>query len=55
MIYTLREAEVLQGQGKTIAQLVKHFGITEQNFYRRRKWSTRRLLLEYDPSRNRAY
>ena len=37
IIRKLREAEVLQGQGKTIAQVVKHIGITEQTFYRWRK------------------
>jgi transposase-like protein len=28
------EAEVLQGQGQTIAQVVKQLGTTEQTFYR---------------------
>ena len=37
IIRKLREAEVLQGQGKTIAQVVKHIGITEQTFFRWRK------------------
>ena len=37
IIRKLREAEVLQGQGKTIAQMVKKLGITEQTFYRWRK------------------
>ena len=37
IIRKLREAEVLQGQGKTIAQVVKKLGITEQTFYRWRK------------------
>ena len=37
IILKLREAEVLQGQGQTIAQVVKQLGITEQTFYRWRK------------------
>ena len=32
IISKLREAEFLQGQGKTISQVVKHIGITEQTF-----------------------
>ena len=37
LIRKLREAEVLQGQGQTIAQVVKQLGITEQTFYGWRK------------------
>lgn len=37
IIRKLREAEILQGQGQTIAQAVKQLGITEQTFYRWRK------------------
>ena len=37
IIRKLREAEVLQGQGQTITQVVKQLGITEQTFYRWRK------------------
>ena len=37
IIRKLREAEVQQGQGQTIAQVVKQLGITEQTFYRWRK------------------
>ena len=37
IIRKLREAEVLQGQGKTVAETVKQLGITEQTFYRWRK------------------
>jgi len=37
IIRKLREAEVLQGQGQTIAQVLKQLGITEQTFYRWRK------------------
>ena len=37
IIRKLREAEVLQGQGKTVAEVVRQLGITEQTFYRWRK------------------
>ena len=37
IICKLRETEILQGQGQTIAQVVKQTGITEQTFYRWRK------------------
>jgi hypothetical protein len=37
IIRKLREAEVLQGQGQTIAQVVKQLGIAEQTCYRWRK------------------
>ena len=37
IIRKLREAEGLQGQGKTVAETVKQFGVTEQTFYRWRK------------------
>ena len=37
IIRKLREAEVLQGQGKTVAEVVKQLGINEQTFYRWRK------------------
>jgi transposase-like protein len=33
-IHKLREAEVLQGQGKTIAEVLKQPGVTEQTLYR---------------------
>ncbi len=36
-IHKLREVEILQGQGKTVAQAVKQIGVTEQTFYRWRK------------------
>jgi hypothetical protein len=32
IIRKLREAEILQGQGKTIAQAVKNLGVTEHTF-----------------------
>jgi putative transposase len=37
IIRKLREAEILQGQGKIIAQAVKQLGVTEQTYYRWRK------------------
>jgi len=37
IIHKLREVEIVQGHGKTVAQTVKHIGITEQTFYRWRK------------------
>jgi len=37
IIRKLREAEVAQAQGKTVAQAVKQLGISEQTFYRWRK------------------
>ena len=37
IIIKLREIEVLCGQGKTIAEAVRHSDITEQTYYRWRK------------------
>lgn len=37
IIIKLREAEVLCGQGKTIAEAVRQIGVTEQTYYRWRK------------------
>jgi len=37
IIRKLREAEVAQAQGKTVAQAVKQLGVSEQTFYRWRK------------------
>ena len=37
IIRQLRQAEVLQSQGKTIAQSCKAIGVTEQTYYRWRK------------------
>jgi len=37
IIRKLREAEVSQAQGKTVAQAVKQLGVSEQTFYRWRK------------------
>ena len=37
IVTKLRQIEVLQGQGKTIAMACKEAGTTEQNYYRWRK------------------
>jgi transposase-like protein len=37
VIHKLREADVLLGQGKTIHEVVKQLGITDQTYYRWRK------------------
>jgi len=37
IIKKLREAEVLQAQGQTIAQVVRQLGVTDQTYYRWRK------------------
>jgi len=37
IIHKLREADVLLGQDKTIAQVCKQLGITDQTYYRWRK------------------
>ncbi len=37
IIHKLGEVEILRCQGKTVAQAVKHIGISEQTFYRWRK------------------
>ena len=37
IIHKLGEVEILQDQGKTVAQAVKRIGISEQIFYRWRK------------------
>jgi transposase-like protein len=37
IIGKLREAEVLLGQGQTVAQVCRKLGITEQTYYRWRK------------------
>ena len=37
IIHKLREADVLVGQGKTVAQACKQLGVTEQTYYRWRK------------------
>lgn len=37
IIHKLREADVLIGQGKTVAEASKQLGVTEQTYYRWRK------------------
>ena len=37
IIKKLRDAEVLQAQGQTIAQVVRQLGVTDQTYYRWRK------------------
>ena len=37
IVSKLRQVEVLQGQGKTIADAVRQIGATEQTYYRWRK------------------
>ena len=45
IVAKLREAEKMQAQGKTIAQVCKHFGISDQTFFR---WRTRYGALKED-------
>ena len=44
IIRKLREAEVLQGQGKTVAEAVKQLGVTEQTFYRCRRSAAEQIF-----------
>ncbi len=37
IVSKLRQVEVLQGQGATIAEAVREIGVTQQTFYRWRK------------------
>lgn len=37
IIHKLREADVLIGQGKSIAEATKHIGITDKTYFRWRK------------------
>ena len=37
IVSKLRQVEVLQGQGMTIAEAVRQIGVTQQTFYRWRK------------------
>ena len=37
IIQSLREVEIHTSEGKTIAQSVRHIGVTEQTYYRLRK------------------
>ena len=45
IVAKLREAEKMQAQGKTIAQVCKHFGISDQTFFR---WRIRYGALKED-------
>ena len=43
IVLKLRQVEVLQGQGKPLADAVRQIGVTVQTYYRwRRSWQTRR-------------
>ncbi len=54
IVSKLREVEVLQGQGMTIAAAVRQIGVTQQTFYRCRKlygdmgWSQLKRLKELE-------
>ncbi len=37
IIHTLREADVLSGQGKTVASVCKQLGVTNKTYFRWRK------------------
>jgi len=37
IVLKLRQVEVLQGQGMTVAEAVRQIGVTQQTFYRWRK------------------
>ena len=37
IVSKLRQVEVLQGQGTTVAEAVRQIGVTQQTFYRLRK------------------
>ena len=37
IIHKLREADVLTAQGKTVSEMCKHLGVTDQTYYRWRK------------------
>ena len=37
IVLKLRQVEVLQGQGKPLADAVRQIGVTVQSYYRRRK------------------
>ena len=38
IIQSLREVEIHTSEGKTIAQSVRHIGVTEQTYYRRKEY-----------------
>ena len=37
IIHKLREADVLSGQGKTVAEVCKQLGVTDKTYFRWRK------------------
>ncbi len=37
IIHKLREADVLSAQGRTVAEIVRRWGVTEQTYFRWRK------------------
>jgi transposase-like protein len=37
IIHKLREADVLSAQGRTVAEIVRQWGVTEQTYFRWRK------------------
>jgi putative transposase len=52
IIAKLREAERLQAQGQTIAQVCKRLGISDQTFFR---WQTKYGALKEDGPSLKAY
>ena len=54
IVLKLRQVEVLQGQGMTVAEAVRQIGVTQQTFYRWRKlyaemgWSQLKRLKELE-------
>ena len=59
IVSKLRQVEVLQGQGMTIADAVRQIGVTQQTFYRWRKlyarmgWSQIKRLKELEKENQR--
>ena len=59
IVSKLRQVEVLQGQGITIADAVRQIGVTQQTFYRWRKlyagmgWSQLKRLKELEKENQR--
>lgn len=43
IINKLREVEVLLSQGATVGETVKKIGVTEQTYYRWRKWKLKQI------------
>lgn len=38
IVMKLRQVEVLQGQGMSVAEAVRQMGVTQQTYYRWRRW-----------------